>query len=37
MEKRDLNPVPALSGFDRIYVLNLPERADRRREGRSNR
>jgi hypothetical protein len=24
--------VPALSGFDRIYVLNLPERADRRRE-----
>ena len=27
-----MSPVPALSGFDRIYVLNLPERADRRRE-----
>ena len=27
-----MTPSPALSGFDRIYVLNLPERADRRRE-----
>jgi hypothetical protein len=31
MERRDLK-LPALNGFDRIYVLNLPERADRRRE-----